>query len=265
MNVLVVDDQHEVVQAVVNGVHWENLPVEKVFPAYSVKEAKSLMEIHKIDLLLCDIEMPPASGFELVRWAQMHWPHIITIFLSSHADFEYARKAVKLGSFDYVLQPAPYEEIERSILRAIERAGAVSQRLGAARGYQIQNLPAEDLTQDEEKRPVEKAKEYIRKNISRSLSRTEIAEAVFLNPEYLSHLFKKETGSSLGDFILEEKMIAAKSLLKDTNIKVSVIASKVGFSNFSYFSSVFKKSTGLTPIEYRALWLNNSAEDWPIG
>lgn len=46
-------------------------------------------------------------------------------------------------------------------------------------------------------------------------------------------------------------MRTAQSLLGDTNIPVSIIATKVGYSNFSYFSQVFKKYTGLSPLEYR--------------
>ena len=98
---------------------------------------------------------------------------------------------------------------------------------------------------------VRKAMDYIRRNIDRDLSRAEIAEAIYLNPEYLSRLFKRETGSSLNDYILTEKMRTAQSLLGDTNIPVSLIATKVGYSNFSYFSQVFKKYTGLSPLEYR--------------
>ena len=47
-------------------------------------------------------------------------------------------------------------------------------------------------------------------------------------------------------------MRAAQSLLSDTNIPVSLIATKVGYSNFSYFSQVFKKYTGMSPVKYRA-------------
>ena len=104
---------------------------------------------------------------------------------------------------------------------------------------------------DAEQTPVRRAMDYIRRNIDRDLSRTDIAEAIYLNPEYLSRLFKRETGSSLNDYIITEKMRAAQALLGDTNIPVSIIATKVGYSNFSYFSQVFKKYTGLSPLEYR--------------
>lgn len=250
MKVLVVDDQREVVDAVISGVNWERLQIEKAFPAYSVKEAQAVFQQEEIDILLCDIEMPPRNGFELVRWAQERKPGVASIFLSSHAEFEYAQEAVKLGSFDYILQPAPYEEIEEALARVIGKVRE-SERLRQYYKYEDYRSPGGEEEPDD-RLPVQKAMDYIRRNIDRDLSRTEIAEAIFLNPEYLSRLFKKETGGSLNDYIVAEKMRVSQALLAETNIPVGIVASKVGYSNFSYFSQVFKKTTGMSPLEYRA-------------
>lgn len=252
MKVLVVDDQPEVVQGVLSGVDWKKAGIEAAFPAYSVKEAQEVFRREEIDILLCDIEMPPTDGFELLRWAQEQKPEVACIFLSAHAEFEYAREAVKLGSFDYILQPAPYEEIEKALERAV---GKVRETEKLRRYYTYEDYRQRSADEKQEKSgeqsPVQRAMEFVRRNIGRDLSRAEIAEAIYLNPEYLSRLFKKETGGSLGDYIIAEKMRAAQSLLTDTNIPVGIVASKVGYSNFSYFSQVFKKHTGLSPVEYR--------------
>lgn len=98
---------------------------------------------------------------------------------------------------------------------------------------------------------VARAVAYINQNIEKNCSRAEIAEAIYINPEYLSRLFKKVKGVSLNDYIAMQKMEIAKSLLTNTGIPVHLIASKVGYSNFSYFSQVFKKYCGLAPLEYR--------------
>ena len=121
MNVLVVDDLYEVVQGVVDGVSWKTMGVDGIFTAYSVEEAREVLERNEISLLLCDIEMPPHSGFELLEWMREQGMDAECIFLTSHAEFEYARRAVKLGSFDYILQPARYTDIEAAVQRAIAR------------------------------------------------------------------------------------------------------------------------------------------------
>ena len=101
MNVLIVDDQPEVVESMAAGVNWTRLGAENVFTAYSVKEAQGVFERDRIDILLCDIEMPPTNGFALLRWVQERFSGVVCIFLTAHAEFEYAQEAVKLGRFDY--------------------------------------------------------------------------------------------------------------------------------------------------------------------
>ena len=59
------------------GVNWKKIPVEQVFTAYSVKEAQSVFERERIDVLLCDIEMPPTNGFALLRWAQERFSGVV--------------------------------------------------------------------------------------------------------------------------------------------------------------------------------------------
>ena len=74
---------------------------------------------------------------------------------------------------------------------------------------------------------------FIHKNLPRSIGRAEIARAVYLNPEYLSRLFKKEMGIGLNDYLVQERMKIAQSLLKNTSFSISIVASKVGYINFS--------------------------------
>lgn len=98
---------------------------------------------------------------------------------------------------------------------------------------------------------VQKAITYIDEHLAEDLDRETIAAQVFLNPAYLSRLFKKETGKSLTEYILESRLAKVKPLLETTNQKISEIALSVGFCNFSHFTKTFKKQTGLTPNEYR--------------
>lgn len=107
-----------------------------------------------------------------------------------------------------------------------------------------------DKTEEQGDR-IEEVVDYIHQNIQRNITRKDLAEEVYLNPEYLSRLFKKEKGCTLSEFILHEKMSVAKSLLESTNFSISIIASKVGYSNFSHFAQCFKKELGISPSEFR--------------
>lgn len=98
---------------------------------------------------------------------------------------------------------------------------------------------------------IAKVRDYIAERLHEELTRDEIAHSVYRNPAYLSRLFRKETGSSLSDYIAQLRIERAKRYLIETNDKVSNIAEDVGYAHFSYFAKLFKKMTGLSPQEYR--------------
>ena len=112
-----------------------------------------------------------------------------------------------------------------------------------------------DTTQQEAapKNDVEKAKTYIITNLSKNLSVKDVSDYVHLSPEYFTKLFKKETSLNIKDYIMQTKVEAAKNLLEQSNISVSMIALELGYGNFSHFTQIFKKYENVTPSEYRKL------------
>lgn len=523
MNVLIIDDQPDVVEGIKQGIDWNFLGIHNVFHAYNSATAKTIITQEKVHIALCDIEMPNGSGLDLFEWACENYPDIKFIFLTAHADFAYAQQALKLGGFDYLVQPAPYELVESTLQRALlqlqkeqkqqqvlvygnyvskhekelldailreylsgrqmyvdtvvqylhtlsidikpeekswmvciqlldrsklsekfdneilcfvmenvfmeimgdysrrlffcavdedtyvgvfygtsvwnqddmcqklnhfvnlakeklhlsvacyvgretgltqlpdclkqmmeltesnlvrkmgvfhmglednsteteydapnfeqmkhyfllgqyhivgdivheyfermERKGRISKKTLAyfqqdflqmffellsahsvkaheafQQEYDVMALKksTESLSQmyhlvdfiitylkgleeenSKETAPVDRAIAYIRKNIHQNISRTDIADNIYMNPDYLSRLFKKEKNISLTDYIVQEKLKMAAAMLKSTSLPVSVIASNIGYTNFSYFTQVFRKSYEMSPSEYR--------------
>ena len=116
--------------------------------------------------------------------------------------------------------------------------------------YLINAISSSSL-EDESKDTVQRSIDYILANLSKDISVKDVAEYVCFSPEYFSKLFKKETGENVKNYILRIKVEAAKDLLKNPNIPVSMVASELGYSNFSHFTQMFKKHEGVTPSEYR--------------
>lgn len=100
---------------------------------------------------------------------------------------------------------------------------------------------------------VEQICQYIEKNYQNDISRNDFAKIVYLNPDHIARIFRKETGISLGSYIIQKRIEAAKNLLENTGLPINSIADKVGYGNYSYFTKLFKKETGYTPNEYRQL------------
>ncbi|HAL74693.1 MAG TPA: hypothetical protein DCM45_06355 [Clostridiales bacterium] len=92
---------------------------------------------------------------------------------------------------------------------------------------------------------------YVEQHLYRKINEQEIADALGLSRPYLCTQFKRETGMNLNDFITRVKIDEARSLLTTTNKSASEIATMLDFSSQSYFQAVFKKTTGMTPKQYR--------------
>lgn len=82
------------------------------------------------------------------------------------------------------------------------------------------------------------------------LSVPKIAGHLNLSPDYLSTIFKSEKGITLDKYIIQTRMEIAALLLREGNVSISVIAEQVGYENYSYFSSSFKKAYGCSPASY---------------
>lgn len=90
----------------------------------------------------------------------------------------------------------------------------------------------------------------IRQSLTCKYSLAQLSEDMYMSKEYLSRVFKKETGDTVNNYINKSKIHEAKKLLENTNYSVTDIALMLGYSNNSYFSSTFKKITKRTPLEY---------------
>ncbi len=99
---------------------------------------------------------------------------------------------------------------------------------------------------------LDEIKKYIADHYSSNqLSIQNIAEHTFLSHTYLCAYFKKSTGRTLNEYITELRIEKAKELLRNGNHKLYEITNEVGLTDTNYFSTLFKRCTGLTPSEYR--------------
>ena len=97
-----------------------------------------------------------------------------------------------------------------------------------------------------------RAKAYIMDHFaSVDLSVREVADVIGLSPNYFSNVFKQYMGTSFTRYLTAYRMEKAQEMLRTTNEPVVEIAQRVGYSNPNYFSSVFHREVGVTPLSYR--------------
>lgn len=108
-------------------------------------------------------------------------------------------------------------------------------------------------TQSEQTRQlISRLHAHIHANLGDDLSLSRLSDIAYLNPAYLSVLYKQQTGTNLSEFIAEARLEKAKELLDGTLLRIHEIAAAVGFETAGYFTRFFKKRLQLTPQEYRA-------------
>ena len=143
MTILIMEDDLTMIDMLKARLHWQSMGVTEILTATSMPDARGLLSVKRIDLMLLDIEVIRGTGIELLHWAREHGYDAPCVFLTNHESFAYAKEAVRLGSVDYVLKTETLETIEKAVRRA---AGlAQPDELFAAgkdqrkEGYQVQS------------------------------------------------------------------------------------------------------------------------------
>ena len=98
---------------------------------------------------------------------------------------------------------------------------------------------------------------YIQEHFRENINREDVAAIAYITPNYLSKQFRLKKGMNLREYINQIRIEEAKRLLLTTNLSVSEVAGLSGYENISYFSTVFRKYTGMSPIDWRNLEIAN--------
>ena len=96
--------------------------------------------------------------------------------------------------------------------------------------------------------------QYMNQNLdNKELCIKVLAQEVYLTPTYLSNLFKKKTGRTIGQYLTEVRVKKAQEILNNPQLKLYQVAEMVGYEDANYFAKIFKKKTGMLPSEYREM------------
>ena len=242
---LVADDEMFVRKGIVCETDWKSLGFGEILEASNGREALEMIRSEKPDLIISDIRMPKMSGIEMLKAMREEKNDTPVIFLTAYSEFEYAREALKLYAFDYILKPFEDGELEAAVLRAKEKI------------LRSHDKKESILLPFDENSPglsgyVRAAVRYMAVHYGESeITVAQIADAVGISEGHLSHCFKKETGYTVMAWLTRYRIQSAMKLLSDCRNRGYEAAERVGYRDIAYFSSTFKKVTGITPSEYQ--------------
>lgn len=190
------------------------------------------------DAVITDIKMPAMDGIELSKYLYSNHPNLPIIIITGYNEFEYARAAVKLNVFDYLLKPLRDEELSAAL-------SVIALKNNSVNNKNFSPIKANKNTL------VSQIQEYLQLHFREGLSLTILADIFNITPSYLSTIFHKEIGEPYSKYLLRLRMETAKALLLNPNSKVQDVAIDVGFSSSKHFGSVFKSYYGISPGEFK--------------
>lgn len=250
-NVLIAEDERktlEGIQKVLQSSFYEDVII---YTAENGQEALNIFKSCPVDLLISDIQMPGMTGLELIKAVKEYNSSVQSIILTGHAEFEYAKAALKLGVRDYLMKPVGKKELLIQVKRVFEDIDQ-NRKLEKSRRL-IKQFPLffkeDDLMINNE--TIQVAVSFINQNISTPLSLDVVADHAHVNKSYFSTLFKEVVGITYSEYLTKIRIKKAMELLIDTNLRVYEVADKVGYTSSKYFINVFRTHVKMTPSEFK--------------
>lgn len=260
--VFIVDDEWAIAKGLEKVIDWNELGCHTSSFTNSVDAYESAM-LERPDILITDIKMPYMDGLELISKLKAADVKFAAIIISGFSEFEYARKGIELGVNAYIFKPVEQLELKSAVAHAIEqieKQDSVMKELEKLKYYENANneIKAEGKNVDnsvklmaEKNNLIDNIKKYIDIHFAENLSLPEISEHFFINPFYLSQLFKKKTGHTYISYLTEKRIEKAKELLSGQDVKLYEVCHSVGYENIKHFSKIFEKLVGIKPSSYK--------------
>lgn len=238
IQVYLADDEKWVLLGLQKLIQKSGLPFQVVGEAGNGLLA--LEEIRRLQpqVLFTDIRMPKMTGIELLRKIQEEKLAVRTILISGYAEFEYAQAALRHGAYDYILKPIQEGELNQILEKLVSVL-----------------LPGQGILNGEDpgirKGAIDEIVQKIQEHYTQNISLQGFAEEYNISNGHLSYLLKQELGMSFSKYITLKRMELAKELLKDQKLSIDLVAQKVGFHDYFYFTKVFKETQGISPSKFR--------------
>jgi two-component system response regulator YesN len=252
---VLIDDEEWIREGLTEHINWGQLGIELINSFGNGADAFQFIERNEVHIILSDIRMPNMTGIELLaslremEQKQARTVSAKVIFLTGYDDFKFAQTALKLGALDYILKPAEVGDIEHALIKARDAWHKESSKNLIS--VNDVNLTRESVSDEPISYLISKTLQALHSRYMEDLQLTQIAEELFITPNYLSRLFKQETGISFSEQLSQIRVQKACELLVETNEKIYRIGEVIGHNNPRYFSEWFVKQTGMTPGEYR--------------
>lgn len=264
-NVLLVDDDKVVRYSLRKMNLWERYDFTICDEAGNGYEALNKISLSHFDIAFVDIKMPKINGIEFLKELKENKSDICVVFMSGYSDFAYARQGIILGAFDYLLKPVKEEDLLDVLSRAntylsnkkskdkikSKLSDIIEVNLDVSAFTLEKDSIIKKLHLDHEDSVVRRLCQYVMLHSDEKVSLEGASAELCFSSSYLGKLFKQKTGEGFNKYVTKVKMERAKALLQTGKYKNYEVSNMLCYGKADYFCSLFKRYTGVTPVEYR--------------
>lgn len=254
--VLLVEDEDMIRRGIRFSVDWLKYDCVVIDEAVNGKDGYEKICELKPDIVISDITMPMMDGIAMIREG-LRKHTFSSIIISGYNEFHLAKQALQLGVTEFLVKPLEDEQL-------IEALNSAKVKVDLIRKYEIiSSFPQEKeevinsmFLEKETKtsKYVARMIAYVQEHYAKKISIHDLVEQLGLSAYYLNQKFKAETSYTFNEFLNRYRIQMAIDMLKTGDHKVYTIAQDIGFSDYKYFISIFKKYAHVTPSQYQEFY-----------
>ncbi|MGB4658096.1 MAG: response regulator [Mobilitalea sp.] len=253
LKIIIVEDEDIIRKGLVFTIDWLSMDCVVVAEASDGEEGLQKIIEHKPDVVITDIKMPKMNGIEMVRQAT-EFVKFKSIILTSYTEFDYAKQAIELKAFEYLVKPIDEEkiveimqELHSQLDLSKETEFVMESRKNPSGRVDFNYYMQLDTS---ESGYVAKTIQMMQERYAEKIGIESISEELGVSASYLSRKFKEVTNHSFLDLLNVYRVQQAVKLLKTGIYRVYEISDMTGFGDYKHFCTVFKRYTSMSPTGF---------------
>lgn len=245
--VIIVEDEQIIRTGLKLTFDWARHGCVVIGEAADGGEGLQLIKSHQPEIVITDIKMPDMDGLTMIKKG-LSEVQFVSLILTSHSEFEFAKKAIKIGVSDFLLKPLDHQELAQALDSAVQHLDSL------ATVTLTTNIDSPYLTGCERSQPMTKhikeTVQYIHEHYDDKIILEDLVISTGMSATYLHRKFKEEMNTTINQYITFYRINKAIELMRQGEDHIYKIAEEVGFNDYKYFASVFKKKVKYTPTEF---------------
>ncbi|WP_141506361.1 response regulator transcription factor [Paenibacillus luteus] len=251
--VLLVEDEEMIRKGLRYTFDWLAADCVIIDEACNGEEGLAKIKQLQPDIVIADVNMPLMDGITMIE-KSLDEAICSYIIISGYDEFHLAKKAIHLGVSEYLLKPLEQDQL----LAALDRA---KNQIELKRKYELLKKQPHQIDEtisasilentNQTSKYVSQMIAYIQQHYAEKISIQDLVTQIGISSTYLNQKFKAETSYTFNDFLNRYRVQKAMEQLQAGTGKVYNIATEVGFKDYKYFISIFKKYANCTPSQFQ--------------